>query len=82
MQPCNVTMVLPLPITEYAEEKYNSSIYTDRNYQLRKVDLYPEMKQMTFTDDEVRFNIWRHLWRHRQVVNEVIGHLQWCHLLR
>ena len=42
--------------TEYADEIYNASLYTDKSYSaaVKKVDLYPDIKHMTFDDDEVK----------------------------
>lgn len=43
---------------EYADEIYNASLYTDKSYStaVKKVDIYPDIKHMTFDDDEVKYN--------------------------
>ena len=41
--------------SEYADEVYNASLYTDKSYAVKKVDLYPDFKHISFNDDEVFF---------------------------
>ncbi|KAL5270522.1 hypothetical protein ACHWQZ_G001287 [Mnemiopsis leidyi] len=44
----------PKQPVEYADEIYNASLYTDKSYStaVKKVDIYPDIKHMTFDDDE------------------------------
>lgn len=53
-----VTVTNP-PSAEYVDEVYNASLYTDKSYgnAVKKVDLYPDIKHMTFDDDEVGNNV-------------------------